>query len=158
MSTESRAIQLVEFECKGQRLALPLACVQRAIPSAEPLPLPGAGAVVLGMLNLGGSVIAVLDLCLRLGLPDTPISPSQQILVLDLPDLRCGVVVDRIGGVSERLLDGAVPEHLGAAPFVMGMVRLEDGLRLIVDPARFLFPDEREALATALAGGLDAGR
>lgn len=153
MPKQSSTLHLIEFECRSQRIGLPLECVRRAIPSAEPLPLPGAGAVVLGMLNLGGTVIALLDLCYRLGLPRLPIEPSQQIIVLELPGLLCGVVVDRINGVVERAVDTVMPDELDAAPFVKGVVRLDDGLCLIIDPARFLFPDETQALAAALAGG-----
>lgn len=146
---------LIEFECHGQRIGVPLQFVQRAIPSAAPSPLPGADAVVLGVLNVGGTVIALLDLCFRLGLPRLPIDPSQQIVILELPGLLCGVVVDRINGVVERTADSAMPDELNAATFVMGLVRLEDGLCLVVDPARLLFPDEMQALAAALAGGVD---
>jgi purine-binding chemotaxis protein CheW len=155
MPKQTSTLHLIEFECGGQRVGLPLACVRRAIPSAAPLPLPGAGTVVLGVLNLGGTVIALLDLCYRLGLPRRPIEPFQQIVVFELPGLLCGVVVDRINGVVERAADIAMPDELDAAPFVRGVVRLDDGLCLIVDPARFLFPDETQALAAALAGGAD---
>lgn len=155
MSKQSNTQHLIEFDCRGQRIGLPLEYVRRAIPSAEPLPLPGAGAVVLGVLNLGGAVIAVLDLCYRLGLPRRPIDPSQQIVVLELPGFLYGVVVDRIHGVVERAADSAIPNELDAPPFVKGVVRIDDGLCLIVDPARFLFPDETQALAAALAGALD---
>lgn len=155
MPKQTSTLHLLEFECRGQRLGLPLDCVRRAIPSAEPLPLPGAGEVVLGVLDLGGTVIALLDLCYRLGLPRLPIEPAQQIVVLELPGFLCGVVVDRIIGVVERRADTAMPDELGAAPFVRGVIRLDDGLCLIVDPARFLFPGETQALAAALAGGAD---
>ena len=158
MTIRSASVKLMEFECRGQRLALALDCVRRAIPSAEPVPLPGAGAAVLGLLNLGGSVIAVLDLSCRLGLAPVPISPAQQILVIDvpgLPQLPCGLLVDRIAGVSQRVLDGAMPDGLRAAPMVAGVLRLEDGLCLIADPAHFLFPEERQALLDAVARGLD---
>lgn len=158
MTNKRSTTKLVEFECRGQRLALPLECVRRVVPSAEPLPLPGTGSVVLGMLNIGGTVVALLDLCGRLGLTQAPVSPAQQILLLDLPGLLCAVVVDRVVGVSERTLDDAVPHELHAAPLVKGVVRLDDGLCLIVDPAHFLFPEEREALESALAGGPDADR
>lgn len=155
MPKQTSALTLIEFECNGHRIGLPLEYVQRAIPSAEPSPLPGADAVVLGVLNLGGTVIALLDLRFRLGLPRVPIHPAQQILILELPGLLCGVVVDRINGVVERAAERAMPDELDVAPFVMGLVRLEDGLCLIVDPARLLFPDEMQALAAALAGGAD---
>jgi purine-binding chemotaxis protein CheW len=155
MPKQTSTLSLIEFECHSQRIGMPLEYVQRAIPSAAPSPLPGADAVVLGVLNLGGTLIAVLDLCYRLGLPQVPINPSQQIVILELPGFLCGVVVDQINGVVERAPDIAMPDGLDAAPFVQGMVRLDDGLCLIVDPARLLFPDEMQALAVALAGGAD---
>lgn len=155
MPKQTSTLRLIEFECRGQRIGLPLEYVRRALPSAEPLPLPGAGAIVLGVLNVGGTVIALLDLCYRLGLPRLPIEPSQQIIVFELPGLLCGVVVDRINGVVERVADIAMPDELDAPPFVKGVARLDDGLCLIVDPARFLFPGETQALAAALAGGAD---
>ena len=155
MTSVSSTTQLLEFECRGRRLALPLESVRRAISAAEPVPIPGAGEVVLGLLNLGGELVAVLDLCYRLGLPRSPLSPAQQILVLDVAGLACGIVVDRIDGVGEHTLDGAVPSELHAPPYVKGVLRLDDGLCLIVDPAHVLFPEEREALAKALAGGPD---
>ena len=155
MTSVSSTTQLLEFECRGRRLALPLESVRRAIPAAEPVPIPGAGEVVLGMLNLGGEIVTVLDLCYRLGLPRSALSPAQQILVLDVAGLACGIVVDRIDGVGERALDGAVPDELHAPPYVKGVLRLDDGLCLIVDPAHVLFPEERQALAQALAGGSD---
>lgn len=156
MPKHTNTLHLIEFECRGQRVGLPLECVRRAIPSAEPLPLPGAGAIVLGVLNVGGTVIALLDLCYRLGLPQVPITPTQQIIVVELPGMLCGLVVDRISGVVERAADLAMPGAIEAPPFVKGVVRLDDGLCLIVDPARFLFPDETLALAAALDGGTDA--
>ena len=155
MPKQTSTLHLMEFECRGQRIALPLDCVRRAIPSAEPLPLPGVGPVVLGVLNVGGSIVSLLDLCYRLGLPQAPIAPAQQIIVLELEGLLCGLVVDRIVGVVERDAQIAMPDALAAAPFVKGVVRLDDGLCLIVDPARFLFPEETQALADALEGGLD---
>lgn len=155
MTTVSSTTKLVEFECCGLRLALPLECVRRAIPGAQTVSVPGAGPAVLGMLNLGGDVVPVIDLCYRLGLPRTSLSPVQHILVLDLPGLACGVVVDRIAGVREHGLDSAVPAALQASPFVGGVLRLDDGLCLIVDPRHLLFPEERELLECALAGATD---
>jgi chemotaxis signal transduction protein len=158
MIPSSCTITLIEFEFRGQRFGLPIDCVLRAIPSAEPAPLPGAGALALGMLNLGGKLIAVLDLGHRLGLPRVPVSPEQQILVIQLPALQCALVVDRIIGVGRHLLEGKVPQGLDAAPFADTMVRQEDGLCLVLDPARFLFPEEQGALTAALARGVDGLR
>lgn len=154
--TSPSTLSLIEFECRGHRVALPLRHVRRVVASAQPAPLPGAGEIVLGMLNVRGEVAVVLDLCRRLGFAPAPIRASQQIVLVDLSGLLAALVVDRVIGVSERLPAAAMPSDLGAAPFVAGVVRLDDGLCLIVDPERFLFEDERRRLALALEGVADA--
>lgn len=152
-------MRLIEFECGGARLGLPLDCVRRAVPSAEPVPLPGAGPIVLGVLNVAGEMVAVVDVRRRLGLAPAPLDPSQQILIAQLSGFLAGIVVDRIQGVTERDAARLFPAEVGAAPYVRGMVRLEDGLCLVVEPSRFLFDDERAALGVALdavtPGGAD---
>ena len=60
---------------------LPLASVERVLPMAAVLPLPGAGDSLLGMLNLHGNVLPVVDPHPRLGLP-TPRPTAEQRLVL----------------------------------------------------------------------------
>jgi chemotaxis signal transduction protein len=62
-----------------------------------------------------------------------------------------GLLVDRVLGVTERAESTLVPDALSAAPFVAGMVPLDDGLCLLVDPRAFLFPHEADSLARALA-------
>jgi chemotaxis signal transduction protein len=146
----SNTQRLIEFECRGQRVALPLDCVRRAVPSAEPVPLPGTGGIVLGALNLGGELVGLVDPSLRLGLAAGPILPSQQVLVIELSGLLVGLLVDRVLGVTERPGPALVPDALSAAPFVAGMVPLDDGLCLLVDPRAFLFPHESGNLARAL--------
>ena len=150
-------MRLIEFECGGQRLGLPLDCVRRAVPSAEPVPLPGAGPIVLGVLNVAGEMVAVVDV--RQAEAAAPLDPSQQILIAQLSGFLAGIVVDRIQGVTERDAARLFPAEVGAAPYVRGMVRLEDGLCLVVEPSRFLFDDERAALGVALdavtPGGAD---
>jgi len=143
-------MRLIEFECGGLRFGLPLDCVRRAIPSAEPAPLPGAGAVVLGVLNVAGEMVAVVDLRRRLGLPAAPLDPAQQILIAELSGFLAGIVVDRIHGIEERDAARLFPGEVGAASYVRGMVRLDDGLCLVVEPSRFLFEGERAALGGAL--------
>jgi chemotaxis signal transduction protein len=148
-------MRLVELECRGQRIGLPLACVRRAVVSALPASLPGASDIVLGVLNVEGELVAVVDFARRLGLPPAPIVPAQRLLLVELSGCLAGVLADQIHGVTERTLEAPLPRELGAAEFVSGAVRLPDGLCLVVDPDRFLFPHEVAALSAALAGAAD---
>ncbi len=143
---------LIEFECRGHRFALPLDSVRRVVPSAMPTPLPGAPELVLGVLNLGGEILAVIDFSRRIGLPSVGIEPSQHLLVSDLARFPVGFLVDKVNGVTERNLHGVavLPEQFSAANFVESVARLDDGLCVIVDPEKFLFDDEKILLGDAM--------
>jgi purine-binding chemotaxis protein CheW len=148
-------IQILEFACQGQRFAVPLACVRRAVLSAQPSPLPGAVEIVLGVLNVGGDTVTVLDFARRAGCAPTVITPTQQFLIVDLGGFQCALVVDSIIGPGQAArVGGGWPGAAGAAEFVDGALQLPDGLCLVIDPARFLFEHEQEQLAQALAGAL----
>lgn len=146
-------IQVLEFACQGQRFAVPLSCVRRAVLSAQPSHLPGAIEIVLGVLNVGGDTVTVLDFARRAGCAPTVITPAQQFLIVDLGGFLCALVVDSIIGPGQApRVVGGWPGAAGAAGFVDGALQLPDGLCLVIDPARFLFAHEQEQLAQALAG------
>lgn len=149
---ERQKMTLIEFECRSHRFALPLGCVRRVVPSARPTPLPGAPDIVAGILNVGGELVTVVDFFCRAGLPLSPIHPSQRLLMIDMAGFLVGFMVDEVHGVTVRELDGrpGVPEQLAGADFVETIVRLDDGLCIIVDPEKFLFDEERIQLGEAL--------
>ncbi|WP_136415127.1 chemotaxis protein CheW [Herbaspirillum sp. ST 5-3] len=145
-------MKLIEFECRGHRFAMPLDCVRRVVPGVMPTPLPGAPDIVLGALNLGGEILAVINFNRRIGVPFSGIDSSQFLLVSDLSDFPVGFVVDKVNGVIERDLSGAtvLPERFAAGDFVEAVARLDDGLCVIIDPEQFLFDEEKSLLGDAL--------
>ena len=153
-SRQPEAVQaglpILEFSCRGQRFAVPLASVRRAVLSARPVPLPGASDIVLGVLDVGGETVTVLDFALRATGRPTVITPDQQFLIIETDGIPCALVVDGIHGPGTAAPDSAWPDAAGAAAWVDGVVRLPDGLCLVVDPARFLFEHERAQLTQAL--------
>jgi purine-binding chemotaxis protein CheW len=146
-------MQVLEFVCQGQRFAVPLSCVRRAVLSAQPSPLAGAVEIVLGVLNVGGDTVTVLDFARRAGCGPTVIHPAQQFLIVDLGGFPCALVVDSIVGPGQAAhVGGGWPGAAGAAEFIDGALQLSDGLCLVIDPTRFLFAHEQEQLAQALEG------
>jgi purine-binding chemotaxis protein CheW len=149
-SREPAALHILEFICRGQRFAVPLASVRRVVLSARPVPLPGASDIVLGVLDVGGETVTVIDFARRaIGHPTT-ITPSQQFLIVESDGFPCALVVDSIVGPGTAVADSAWPHAAGAAGYVDGVVHLPDGLCLVVDPGRFLFEHERVQLTLAL--------
>lgn len=146
-------MKLVEFTCHGHRFAAPLAAVRRVVASAMPTPLPGAPGLVAGVLNIGGDIVVVIDFGQRLGLPPSPITPAQHIVVLAIPGFLLGLVVDELGGVTDpaAVAGNALPPEC-ATQAVAGMLVTEDGLRVLVDPAQVLLREETHQLRAAMEG------
>src|SRR5690606_37088079 len=115
--------------------------------------LPGAPAIVEGLVDLRGRPCAVLDIRARFGLPARLPSLSDHLLVADAGPRRVGFRVDaveRIEQLGDRRID-AVPGAGPAEQRWVGVVRLADGLVLIHEPAAFLASAEAEALDDAVA-------
>lgn len=109
--------------------------------------------MVAGALNLGGEVVALVDLGIRFGLGQSPLRPAQQVVVLDIPGFLLGFAVDEVSAVTEReVASGAVPGEMSSSA-VPGMVLAEDGLRVLIDPAQVLLRADQDQLRAALAGG-----
>jgi chemotaxis signal transduction protein len=143
---------LLEFQCRDHRFALPLTVVRRVMPSAQPVPLPGAPSIVLGMLNVGGETVTVINFHARVGIVFPGIDLSQQILLLSIGRFCIGMLVDNVTGIVTREVPAAAaaPPQFAGANFVESIVQLDDGLCLICDPERFLLENEKVALGSAL--------
>ena len=124
----------------------------RVVRAAAITPLPHAPEIVLGVLDLQGQVIPVIDLRRRFRLPLRPISTSDQYLVARANARTVALVVDGAESVLECGDDAIIaPDDITAGTgFLEGVTRTADGLVLIHDLASLLFPEEEALLARAL--------
>jgi purine-binding chemotaxis protein CheW len=79
---ECQRREILVFEVGGRRYGLPASEVRELLRAVTILPLPQTPADVEGVINLRGTVVPVLDLRARLGLPAKPIEPSDHLVVL----------------------------------------------------------------------------
>lgn len=79
--SEPHLLQLVVFRLDGQRYALSLPVVERVLPMAAVSPLPKAPAIALGVINLHGQILPVLDIRRRFGLPPGEYGLSAHLVV-----------------------------------------------------------------------------
>jgi len=149
MSDLDRELLVVEVE--GRRCALRASDVLEVLPMVFVDPLPGAPAVVEGMIDLRGRIVPVVSMRHRLGLPDRPADPRDRLVVVELPDRVVAVHVD--AAVDLRTVD---PDAIENAPAIagtdgaVGIARLDDGLVVIRSLATFLASDEAVQLDDAL--------
>jgi chemotaxis signal transduction protein len=130
-TTTADAVLLVHLAERS--FGLPLASVERVLPMAYVLALPETGRELIGMLNLHGEILPVVDPRPRLGLP-TPAMTSEQHLVLVAGATRFLLWVDSIDEVVQNAdLPSAVPtQH--ASPLIPRVFRLGDTIIPILAP------------------------
>ena len=117
--------------CAGEReYALPLGCVVEVVRMAALTPSPGASGPVLGLLDLRGRVVPVLDLRALLGPPGL----STPICVVEAGGRAFGLVADAVTDIH-RLT--APVERLAVSPAggpVAGVTHVGGRLVSVLDP------------------------
>lgn len=139
---------LVVFRLQGQRYALRLAVVERVVAVAEITLLPQAPVIVLGVINMGGRVVPVVDVQRRFGLPGRDIELSDRLIVARSSCRTVALLVQCVDGLiycSQTQVEAAHDRY------IEGVVKLADGLVLIHDLDTFLSPLEERTLQQALA-------
>jgi len=121
-------------EAGGQRFAWELTAIREIVPAHAATRLPGSPAWVLGLVNLRGAVLTVIDLATRLGLEA---GAGASVVVLDVAERTLGVRVDLVRAVANA--EDATVEPVEAARaadgLVTGMVRLAEGPAALIDAA-----------------------
>lgn len=154
MMAVSAENQFVTFSLGEEVFAVPVEVVREILDHEEAFKIPHGPDYLLGLRDVRGHGVPVIDLRLRLGLSKTEKTPHTRILVLDVP---VGERVLALGLVADRVFE-VVPFHheqVEPAPdigirwrsdYIAGVVRRDTGFVVIIDLAR-LFSDAGPALA-----------
>ena len=84
------------FELAGQRYGLEILTVQEVLTGVQIEPVPGAPKAILGVINLRGHIVTVLDLRRRLGLPSQVQTWPLCLVIVDGPGAPVALRVDRV--------------------------------------------------------------
>lgn len=144
----NKSTQYVVFALEDLRYGLHLMTVLRVVRMAEIIPLPKAPEIVMGVLNLSGQIIPVVDIRKRFRLPERELGLSDQLIVARTSKRTVALVVDRTIGVLEMPHEKIIASEkiIPTMDYVAGVVKLADGLLLIHDLDTFLSLEEEISL------------
>jgi purine-binding chemotaxis protein CheW len=152
--------QFVTLGIDREVFAVPVEVVVEILDMRPAFRIPEAPSYLLGLIDVRGRGVPVVDLRTKLGLMPAPPDENTRILVLDIPmagrRLALGLVADRVFEVTA--LDGRdiePPPDIGVSwrsDYIRGIGRRGDGFVVIFDLAR-LFSAEEAAFLGAKAGG-----
>lgn len=133
-------IKHVSFVLGGETYAISAARVNEVLRYTEITPVPGAPAFIMGIINLRGNVVTVINARGVFGLPNQEITDQSRIIVVDIEDFALGVLVDRVTAIVD-LDENAIetPPATGneaAARFIHGVYNEDEELLILVDFSR----------------------
>lgn len=140
------------FSLGTEEYAMPLLDVREVIGVPEVTPIPNSPSYFLGIMNLRGQVISVMDLRKKLS-----VQPSQDaetsVIICDLGSVQVGVVVDSINSVShptsDELSERPQLESGKKNEYIVGVFKKKDHLVLIINIAKTLNLEDQNAVSHA---------
>jgi purine-binding chemotaxis protein CheW len=141
--TAGTDLEVVEFLLAYERYAVQVAYVREVYPLKELTPLPGAPPFVLGMINVRGRILSVIDLKKFFDLPEKGLTDLNKVIILRSDKLEFGILADVILGARAIPLDDiqpSLPTLTGIREEYLKGVTAErivilDGEKLLSDPA-----------------------
>ncbi len=93
--------QWVTFMLDNEKYGINVMQVREVLRDIEIAPVPGAPSYVLGIINLRGNVVTVIDTRSRFGLPAVEINDESRIIIIETMDQIVGLLVDSIAEVAD---------------------------------------------------------
>jgi len=147
------AFDALVFHVAGHAFGLPIAHVREVLRVVRLSPIPDAPAGVLGMLNLRGAPVPVLDLGRRVAGRSLVWGLDTPIVIAERSTGPLGLLVGRVDAVvpvaaGELLQAGG---DMASHPAVAGIVDRGGAFLHVLDAELLLAADEGELLARAVA-------
>ena len=156
VSETTGTIQLVSFHLAEETYGVEITKVREIILMGEITRVPQTPEYVKGLINLRSTVIPVIDLRIRFGLPEGDLTDESRIMVLHVAGKMIGIVVDAVSEVlrvSHEQIAPPPPTVAGLGrEYLTGLVKLEDQLLILLDIDKIFGEDEAEALTAAVGG------
>lgn len=132
---------------QNEKYAIELLKVQEVIAPTTSTPLPFSPKHFIGLLNLRGQLIPVIDLRVKLNLQTKKESSEKAIVILNLLNSVVGIVVDSVDSVEtfqeSQLSETPETERTVSMDFVKNVATKQKELVLILDLEKLINTDEK---------------
>ena len=145
-ATNDSILQCVTFRLNDEIYGINVMQVQEVLRVTEIAPVPGAPHYVLGIINLRGNVVTVIDTRERLGLDAKEVDESTRIVIIEADKMVVGILVDAVAEVVDlRSSEIESAPNVGndeSSKYIQGVVSREGELLILVDLNKLLNDEE----------------
>lgn len=147
---EDEVLQWVTFQLDKETYGINVMQVQEVLRYTEIASVPGAPDYVLGIINLRGNVVTVIDTRSRFGLPPAEVSDNSRIVIIEAEKQVIGIMVDSVAEVvylRSSEIDAAPSVGTEeSAKFIQGVSNRDGELLILVDLNKLLNDEEWDEL------------
>ena len=144
--SEDPILQWVTFKLDNETYGNNVMRVQEVLRYTEIAPVPGAPSYVLGIINLRGNVVTVIDTRQRFGLMNAEISDNTRIVIIEADKQVVGIMVDSVAEVVYlRQSEIETAPNVGneeSAKFIQGVCNKNNELLILVELDKMMSEEE----------------
>ena len=147
-------LRWVTFRLDKEKYCINVMLVQEVLRVSEIAPVPGAPSYVLGIINLRGNVVTVVDTRKRFGLMSKEMDDTTRIVIIEVNSNVIGMLVDSVADVVDlRKSEIESAPNVGteeSSKYIQGVASRESELLIVVDLNKFLSDEEWGDMANAV--------
>ncbi|WP_348734436.1 chemotaxis protein CheW [Rheinheimera texasensis] len=147
-----QVLQWVTFKLQEETYGINVMQVQEVLRYTDIAPVPGAPMYVLGIINLRGNVVTVIDTRARFGLPPSDVTENSRIVIIEADKQVIGILVDSVAEVVYlRASEIDTAPNVGtdeSAKFIQGVSNRDGELLILVDLNKLLTDEEWEEITS----------
>ena len=149
--TSEEVFQWVTFKLENEVYGVNVMQVQEVLRYTEIAPVPGAPDYVLGIINLRGNLVTVIDTRLKFGLMPAEVTDSSRIIIIEAEKQVVGILVDSVAEVVYLKASEIDPApSVGteeSARFIQGVSNRKEDLLILVDLNKLLSDNEWDEIS-----------
>jgi len=136
-SNKGELLQYLTFKLIDETYGINVMQIKEVLRYSEIAPVPGAPSYVLGIVNLRGNVVTVVDTRVRFSLPECTVSDDTRIIIIEHDGEQVGLLVDAVQEVF-YLYQGEIEQSPSvgndeALKFIQGVYQKEEELVILLE-------------------------
>lgn len=145
--------QFMTFRCCNEIYGISLENVNEIIGLTQYTSVPETEDYIMGLINLRGKVIPVIDVRIRFGKEPLEYNDRTSVIVIQVKDTVIGLIVDGIEGVADIWENEILPPpsvsdlKAQSQKYVFGIGKVGSEVKLLLDPDKLIHDTEEEDTA-----------
>lgn len=134
------------FNLGQEEFAVPLLNIKEVIAQPDVTPLPQSPNYFLGIINLRGQIISIIDLRIKFNIKPMP-NNEMAVMILDLNGQFIGVVVDKVNSVQSmkenEIAEKPSVDNSKSHDYIEGVFKRDDKLIFLLDISKSLSLEDK---------------